>query len=90
MELLARCRTQCIEPPTPGRCDRIVGAALRAAEETLTERISARLTVKSTERIVALVAGADQAGDAEPVMPAQVRVRMGGRSWGRSRRLRAM
>ncbi|UKY47840.1 DUF4158 domain-containing protein [Streptomyces inhibens] len=60
VELLARCRTECIEPPSAGRCDRIVAAALRAAEEMLTARISARLTVESTERIVALVAGADQ------------------------------
>lgn len=60
------CRRESIEPLTPGRCDRIVGAALRAAEETLTVRISARLTVESTERIVALVAGADQADDAVP------------------------
>lgn len=35
------------------------------AEETLTARISARITVQSTERIIALVAGADQ-GDAVP------------------------
>ncbi|MCT7351120.1 hypothetical protein N4P33_02885 [Streptomyces sp. 15-116A] len=66
VELLARCRTESIEPPTPGRCDRIVGAALRVAEETLTARISARLTVESTERIVALVAGADQEDDGVP------------------------
>ncbi|MER6129584.1 DUF4158 domain-containing protein [Streptomyces sp. NPDC001795] len=66
VELLARCRTECIEPPTPGRCDRIVGAALRVAEETLTARISVRLTVGCIERIVALVAGADQEDDAEP------------------------
>ncbi|GAA0900696.1 MULTISPECIES: DUF4158 domain-containing protein [Streptomyces violaceusniger group] len=46
VELLARCRTECIEPPTAGRCGRIVGAALRVAEETLTARISARLTVE--------------------------------------------
>ncbi|WP_329172815.1 DUF4158 domain-containing protein [Streptomyces sp. NBC_01477] len=57
VELLARCRTESIEPPAPGRCDRIVGAALRVAEETLTVRISARITVESTERIVALVSG---------------------------------
>lgn len=60
VELLARCREESIEPPTPGRCDRIVGAALRAAEESLTALISSRLTVESIERIVALVAGADQ------------------------------
>lgn len=45
------------------RPDRGGGAA---AEETLTARISARLTVESIERIVALVAGADQEDDAEP------------------------
>ncbi|MFF4763370.1 DUF4158 domain-containing protein [Streptomyces sp. NPDC001292] len=65
VELLARCRAECIEPPTPGRCDRIVGGALRVAEEMLTARISARLAVESTERIVALVAGADEAEDGE-------------------------
>ncbi|MFJ4964137.1 Tn3 family transposase [Streptomyces sp. NPDC088729] len=65
VELLARCRTESIEPPTPGRCDRIVGAALRAAEESLTALVSSRLTVESIERIVALVAGADQ-DDAGP------------------------
>ncbi|WP_369266021.1 Tn3 family transposase [Streptomyces harbinensis] len=66
VELLARCRAESIEPPTPGRCDRIVGAALRAAEESLTALISSRLPVESVERIVALVAGADQ-DDAGPV-----------------------
>ncbi|MEU9450897.1 DUF4158 domain-containing protein [Streptomyces sp. NPDC048277] len=66
VELLARCRTESIEPPTPGRCDRILGAALRAAEQTLTARISARLTVESTERIVALNSGAGQEDDAVP------------------------
>ncbi|MFD8762359.1 hypothetical protein ACFV03_25760 [Streptomyces mirabilis] len=50
VELLARRRAECIEPPTPGRCDRIVGGALRVAEEMLTARISARLAVESTER----------------------------------------
>ncbi|MFF3123686.1 Tn3 family transposase [Streptomyces sp. NPDC057908] len=65
VELLARCRTESIEPPTSGRCDRIVGAALRAAEESLTALVSSRLTMESVERIVALVAGADQ-DDAGP------------------------
>ncbi len=58
VELLGRCRAESIEPPTPGRCARTVGAAPRMAGETLTARISARLTVESTERIVALVFGA--------------------------------
>ncbi|MFF2518261.1 Tn3 family transposase [Streptomyces sp. NPDC058086] len=65
VELLVRCRAESIEPPTSGRCDRIVAAALRAAEESLTALISSRMTVESIERIVALVAGADQ-DDAGP------------------------
>ncbi|MFD6337542.1 DUF4158 domain-containing protein [Streptomyces sp. NPDC060131] len=60
-ELLARLRAQSIEPPTPGRCDRIVKAALRAAEESLTAGISSRLTAASIRRIVSLV------GDGDPV-----------------------
>ncbi|MGC9379027.1 hypothetical protein [Streptomyces sp. MH13] len=43
-----------------------MGAALRVAEETLTARVSARLTVDSTERIVALVVGAGQEDDTAP------------------------
>jgi Domain of unknown function (DUF4158) len=89
VELLARCRTESIEPSTPGRCDRIVGAALRAAEEMLTARISARITVESTERIVALVAGADQEDDAVPGEDGAAEGEDGPRVLGRSRRLRA-
>ncbi|MFF1834792.1 Tn3 family transposase [Streptomyces sp. NPDC058231] len=63
VELLVRCRADSVEPPTSGRCDRIVAAALRAAEESLTALISSRLTAESIERIVALVAGADQDDD---------------------------
>jgi Domain of unknown function (DUF4158) len=63
VELPARCRAESVEPPTPGRCDRIVAAALWAAEEMLTARVSGRLRVESVERIVALVAGADQQDD---------------------------
>ncbi|MFF7183566.1 hypothetical protein [Streptomyces sp. NPDC008121] len=67
MELLARCCVESIEPPTAGRCDRIVAAALRAAEEALMARISSRLSSESVERIAALVAdGADQDDEAGP------------------------
>lgn len=67
VELLPRCREESIEPPTPGRCDRIVAAALRAAEESLTALISSRLTAESIERIMALVAGG---ADQDDVVPA--------------------
>ncbi len=61
VQLLARCRAECIEPPTPGRCDRIVGAVLRVAEETLTARISARITAESiANEVVAFQALRDQ------------------------------
>ncbi|GAA2941719.1 DUF4158 domain-containing protein [Streptomyces enissocaesilis] len=67
VELLARCRVESIEPPAPGRCDRIAAAALRAAEEASTVRISSRLSSESVERIAALVAGgADQDDEAAP------------------------
>lgn len=54
---------QCLEvqPPTPGRCERIVSADLRAAEESLVALTSLRLTAESIERMVALgVGGAGQ------------------------------
>ena len=35
-DLLARCRAERIEPPSAGRCDRIVRCALHQAEQSLT------------------------------------------------------
>ena len=42
-ELLARCRAERIEPPSAGRCDRIIRSALHQAEQALTLRVTARL-----------------------------------------------
>ncbi|WP_157869369.1 hypothetical protein [Streptomyces hirsutus] len=56
------CRAESIEPPTPGRCERIAAGALQAAEESLTVRISSRLTAESIERLVALVAAMRRIG----------------------------
>jgi hypothetical protein len=42
-ELLARCRSERTEPPTPDRLKRIVASALHQAEEALSLRISSRL-----------------------------------------------
>ncbi|MFJ8002718.1 hypothetical protein ACIQ7D_37445 [Streptomyces sp. NPDC096310] len=42
-----------------------MGGSLRVAKEMLTAQISARLAAESTERIVALAAGADQAEEGE-------------------------
>ncbi len=54
-ELLARCRVERLEPPAGSRIDRIVRSALRLGEETLTLRVSARLTPAGTEAILTLI-----------------------------------
>ncbi|HEY9522137.1 MAG TPA: DUF4158 domain-containing protein, partial [Thermopolyspora sp.] len=54
-ELLARCRTERIEPPTSGRMDRITRSALRTAERTLTARLAGRLPAEVAERLRVLV-----------------------------------
>ena len=39
-ELLAQCRAEQIEPPSAGRCDRIIRSALHQAEQALTARVT--------------------------------------------------
>ena len=53
--LLARCRSERIEPPAGRRINRIVASALRQAEKTLSLRISGRLPALAVERLKALV-----------------------------------
>src|SRR5262249_25984925 len=67
-ELLARCRAERIEPPSAGRCDRIIRSALHQAEQALTARVTARLGPDASSRLAALAAAAndDDAEDAEP------------------------
>lgn len=55
-ELLARCRTERVEPPTSGRVDRIVRSALHQAEVTLALRIAGRLPAATATRLEQLVA----------------------------------
>ncbi len=74
-ELLARCRAESIEPPTTGRCTRIVQGALHAAEERLTLRVHARLADGAVERILGLVADDDEDSSEASGSP-----RLGGRS----------
>jgi hypothetical protein len=57
--LLARCRTEKIEPPTGGRVDRIVRSALSLGEELLFRRVSSRLTREVTDRMFALISDTD-------------------------------
>ena len=58
-QLLARCRAERIEPPSAGRCDRIVRSALYQAEQALTLCVSARLGPQASGRLAELAAGAD-------------------------------
>ena len=67
-ELLARCRAERIEPPSAGRCDRIIRSALHHAEQALTLRVTARLGPDASARLaeLAAAAGNDEADDGEP------------------------
>ncbi len=53
--LLGRCRSERIEPPTVGRRDRIVRAALAQAERAVTAGVAARLAPDTKSRVLALV-----------------------------------
>jgi TnpA family transposase len=67
-ELLAQCRAEQIEPPSAGRCDRIIRSALHRAEQALTARVTGRLGPDASTRLAALAAAADDddADGAEP------------------------
>ena len=56
---LVRCRVQRIEPPTPGRLDRMVRSALHRGEELLFDRVAARLDEPVKARLLALIAEVD-------------------------------
>ena len=66
-ELLARCRAGRIEPPSAGRCDRIIRSALHQAEQALTQLVAARLGPAASVRLAQLAAAA--ANDAEETDP---------------------
>ena len=57
-QFLEHCRGERIEPPTAGRAGRIIGSAMRQAEQTLTVRVSARIPPAVAARMAALIAGA--------------------------------
>jgi hypothetical protein len=67
-ELLAQCRAGQIEPPSSGRCDRIIRSALHQAEQALTARVTGRLSPDARARLAALAAAADddEGDSAEP------------------------
>jgi hypothetical protein len=62
-ELLARCRAQLIEPPTPDRVGEITRSALRRAEHALLGRIAASVEAAAIERLEALIAVTDDDDD---------------------------
>jgi hypothetical protein len=64
-QVLARCRAERVEPPSAGRCDRIIRSALHQAEQALTARVTARLSPDTSARLAALAETADEeTGDA--------------------------
>jgi hypothetical protein len=62
-ELLAQCRDGQIEPPSAGRCDRIIRSALHPAEQALTQLVAARLGPDAIARLAALTATAADDAD---------------------------
>jgi hypothetical protein len=64
-ELLGRCRKWRLEPPSDGRIERIVRAAVHAAQSALCQRTAARLAEETTARIEALIAVDDGEEDGE-------------------------
>jgi TnpA family transposase len=53
--LAARCRVERVEPPAPGRLDRMVGAAGAAFEQRFTALVVSRLSESTVARLEALV-----------------------------------
>lgn len=67
-ELLARCRAELIEPPTPDRITEIVRSALHQAEQGLLALIAARVDAAVVARLLALIAVSDDDDDAQDVL----------------------
>ncbi len=57
-QFLEHCRDERIEPSAASRAGRIIGSAMRQAEQTLTLRVSARIPPEAAVRMAALIAGA--------------------------------
>jgi hypothetical protein len=64
-ELLAHLKGEQIEPPARDRVRRIIGTALRQAEQALTARIASRVPAEAAARMLALIARAADPGDEE-------------------------
>ncbi|GAA2636548.1 DUF4158 domain-containing protein [Actinomadura fulvescens] len=65
-ELLAHLREERVEPPARDRIRRIIGTALRQAEQIQTARIAGRIPSEAIGRLLALIdKSADRRGEAE-------------------------
>jgi len=69
-ELLAHLKREQVEPPARDRIRRIMGAALRQAEQALTTRIASRVPAEAVGRIHALIARAADPGEERTSAPA--------------------
>lgn len=81
-ELLAYLKREQVEPPARDRIRRIIGTALRQAEQALTTRIASRVPAEAAARMRALIARTadpDDQDDAEPGDDGAVRRCGGGR-----------
>jgi hypothetical protein len=70
-ELLAHLKGEQIEPPARDRVRRIIGTALRQAEQALTARIASRVPAEAAARMLALIARAADPGDEEDAGPGE-------------------
>ncbi|MDQ3677996.1 MAG: Tn3 family transposase [Actinomycetota bacterium] len=66
-QLLARCRAELIEPPTPDRLTEIVRSALYQAEQALLALVADRVAAAAAKRVQALIAAGDD-DDGEDVL----------------------
>ena len=70
-ELLAHLKGEQIEPPARDRIRRIIGTALRQAEQALTARIASRVPAEAAAGMLALIARAADPGDEEDAGPGE-------------------
>ena len=76
-QLMARCRTELIEPPTSGRIDRIIRSALSRGDDLLFAQVSGRLSVEVRSRMLALFAAGDDDEPSDPSVLASIRSDVG-------------
>jgi hypothetical protein len=69
VELLAHLKREQVEPPARDRIRRIIGAAMRQAEQALATRIASRVPAEAVGRMRALIARAADAGEEEDAGP---------------------